>query len=65
VEAVARRANRGIERLTGGLISASFLIAGALLVGIGGWHRYVGDVLLGIGALGSLAVSFGALRGRD
>lgn len=65
VEAVARRANRGIERLTGGLISASFLIAGALLVGIGGWHRYVGDVLLGIGALASLAVSFGALRGRD
>lgn len=65
VEAVARRANRGIERLTGGLIAASFLVAGALLVGIGGWHRYVGDVLLGIGALGSLFVSLGALRGRD
>lgn len=65
VEVVGRRATRGIERLTGGVISASFLVAGAILVTVGEWHRFVGDLLLAIGVLGSLATSLGALRGRE
>ena len=55
---------RGVERLTGAVASAAFLIAGSLLVVAGGWHRPFGDGLLAAGIFGSLAVAFGAMRGR-
>ena len=64
VEDAGRRMTRGVERLTGAVASAAFLIAGSLLVVAGGWHRPLGDALLAVGILGSIAVAFGALRGH-
>ena len=64
LEDTARRMTRGVERLTGAVASAAFLIAGSLLVVAGGWHRPLGDVLLAAGTLGSTAVALGAVRGR-
>ena len=37
------------------------LIAGALLVSVGGWHRVVGDLLRVVGPLGTVATVLGAL----
>lgn len=62
VEEAGRRGTRGIERMTGGIASAAFLIAGSLLVVAGGWHRHLGDALLVIGIAGSMTVALGALR---
>lgn len=64
VEETGRRMTRGVERLTGAVASAAFLIAGGLLVAAGGWHRPLGDALLVVGSLGSAAVAAGAFRGR-
>ena len=65
LESMGRRAGRAIERLTGGVASAALLVAGALLVGVGGWHRTVGDLLLLAGVAGTLVVALGALRSRS
>ena len=62
VELLGSRLTRGIERLTGAVASGALLVAGGLLVLSGGWHRPVGDVLLAVGALGSILVALGALR---
>ena len=64
VEETGRRMTRGVERLTGAVASAAFLIAGSLLVVAGGWHRPLGDVLLAAGILGSTGVALGAFRGH-
>ena len=64
MEATARRASRGVERLTGGVVSGALLVAGGLLVLAGGWHLIVGDVLLASGIGGSLATAIGALRAK-
>lgn len=58
----ARRLGRDVERLTGAIASAAFLIAGSLLVVAGGWHRPLGDALLVAGIVGSAAVALGAFR---
>ena len=62
VEAAVLRASLGIERLTGGLSSAALLVAGALLVAMGDWHRVVGDVMLGLGIIGAVTTAVGALH---
>ena len=64
LEAVGRRASRDVQRLTGGVGSAALVVGGALLTTIPGWHRTVGDILLVVGMLGTLAVSVGALWRR-
>ncbi|MGE0158708.1 MAG: ABC1 kinase family protein [Gemmatimonadales bacterium] len=64
LEAAGRRASRDLERLTGALASAALVVGGALLVGVGGLHRIVGDVLLAVGFMGTLASAFGALWER-
>lgn len=64
VEETGRRMTRGVERLTGAVASAAFLIAGSLLVVAGGWHRPLGDALLVGGIVGSTAVAAGAFRGH-
>lgn len=62
VEEIGRRVTRGVERLTGAIASAAFLIAGSLLVVAGGWHRPLGDALLVAGIVGSAAMALGAFR---
>lgn len=62
LETLGRRASRGVERLTGAVASAAFVIAGALLATIGGGHRNAGDIMLVVGVLGTLAVALGAWR---
>lgn len=57
-------AGRDIERLTGGVTSAALLIAGALLGTTSGWHRVIGDLLLAVGIVGTVAVALGALLKR-
>ena len=64
LEAAAAGASRDIERLTGGLTSAALLIAGALLGTTSGWHRVIGDILLAVGIVGTVAVALGALLRR-
>jgi ubiquinone biosynthesis protein len=64
VELLARRADRALERLTGGIASAALVTAGSLLAGIPGWHRSVGDALLALGLLGTFGVAIGAWRSR-
>ncbi len=64
VELLARRADRALERLAGGIASAAFVTAGALLASVPGWHRAAGDVLLALGVAGTLAVAIGAWRSR-
>ena len=61
LEAMARRSTRGVERLTGAVVSGALIVAGALLVPVGGWHRVVGDILLVAGVLGAAATALGAL----
>ena len=64
METTARRASRGVERLTGAVVSGALLVTGGLLVLAGGWHLVVGDVLLAAGVGGSLATAAGALHAR-
>ena len=61
LEAAGQRASRSIERLTGAIVSAALVVAGALLVGLPGWHHSLGNVLLAIGILGAIATAVGAL----
>jgi ubiquinone biosynthesis protein len=65
LETMTRRASRDVERLTGAVASAAFVVGGAMLTTIPGWHRSVGDALLAVGVLGTLAVALGALRRRS
>lgn len=62
--ALGQRASRNLERLTGAVASAAFVVAGAMLVMVDGWHRIAGDVLLAVGVLGTVATALGALRRR-
>ncbi|MEO8563950.1 MAG: AarF/UbiB family protein [bacterium] len=64
LETAAAAAGRDIERLTGGVTSAALLIAGALLATTSGWHRVLGDALLAVGIVGTIAVAVGALLKR-
>ncbi|MEO5815778.1 MAG: AarF/UbiB family protein [Gemmatimonadaceae bacterium] len=64
LETAAAAAGRDIERLTGGVTSAALLIAGALLGTTSGWHRLIGDTLLAVGLVGTIAVAAGALLKR-
>ena len=41
-----------------------YVVAGAMLVMVDGWHRIAGDVLLAVGVVGTLATALGALRRR-
>lgn len=61
MEAIGRRSTRSIERLTGSVVSGALIVAGALLVTVGDWHRVAGDVLLVVGVFGAAATAFGAL----
>ena len=62
LEAAAASAGRDIERLTGGVTSAALLISGSLLGTTSGWHRLLGDLLLGVGIVSTLVVAIGAWR---
>lgn len=60
VERLAERLSRDVERLAGAVASAAFLVAGSMVVGMDGWRRAFGAVLLIVGSLGSLGVALGA-----
>lgn len=64
LEAAGQRASRSIERLTGAIVSAALVVAGALLVGLPGWHHSLGNALLAIGIAGAIATAMGALLWR-
>lgn len=55
-------ATRSVERLTGGVVAASFVVGGALLAGLESWHHRLGVILLLSGVVLALAVGVGALR---
>ena len=60
VERLAERLSRDVERLTGAVASAALLVAGSMVVGMDGWRRVLGTVLLVVGMLGSLVVGLEA-----
>ena len=62
LERLGIRLSRGIERLAGAVASAGLLVAGSMVLDMGGWRRVLGQALLAIGILGSLAVAVGAWR---
>jgi len=64
LEVLLGRGSRAVERLTGGVIAASFVVGGALLAGLDGWHHRAGVILLAGGIALALVVGIGALRGR-
>ena len=62
LHAVGQRASRAVERLTGGVLVAAALVAGALLAGLDGWHHSLGVALVILGIPGALVVGWRALR---
>lgn len=62
LERLATRLARGLERLAGAVASAGLLVAGSMVLDGGGWRRFLGQVLLASGILGSVAVALGAWR---
>ena len=62
LEELLVRTSRAVERLTGGVIAASFIVGGALLTGLDGWHHRTGVILLWVGVALGLWVGIGALR---
>lgn len=62
LERLGVRLSRGLERLAGAVASAGLLVAGSMVVDGAGWRPLLGQALLGVGILGSLAVAFGAWR---
>ena len=64
LERVAIRITSDMEQLTGGVTASALLISGSLLGTTSGWHRLLGDILLAVGIVSTLAVAIGALRRR-
>jgi len=66
VEALGGRVSRNLERLTGAILVAGLIIGGSTMVTTPevGWHHVLGEVLVISGVLGTIIISFGALR-RD
>ncbi|MBK5276656.1 MAG: AarF/ABC1/UbiB kinase family protein [Desulfuromonadales bacterium] len=66
VEALGGRVSRNLERLTGAIASAGLIIGGSTLISApdGGWHHFLGELLVFAGVFGTFIISAGALR-RD
>lgn len=64
LEAIGGRADRAVERLTGGVASGALLVAGSILIGSVGWPSFLGTGMLVLGVLGTGLVAVGALRSR-
>lgn len=60
VERLAGRLSRDLARLAVAVASAALLIAGSMVVGMEGWRRDLGTVLLIVGILGSIGVALSA-----
>jgi ubiquinone biosynthesis protein len=65
IEALGGRVSRSLERLTGTIASAALVIGGAMLVIAPreGWHHILGETMVIGGIVGTIIISFGALRG--
>ena len=66
LEAVGRRFNRNLERLTGAIAFAALVIGGSMLLmtPMGGWHDIFGEMMIVSGFLGIILIYIRALR-RD
>lgn len=66
LEARTTRIARAVERLTGGVVAASFVVGGALLAGLPGWGLPLGVGLLLVGTGLGLLIGIDALgKGRE
>lgn len=63
LEARVERVGTAVEQLTGGVVAGSFVIGGALLSGLSGWHHRAGVVLLGLGIVLAIMVGLSARGG--
>ncbi len=63
LEARTERVARAVERLTGGVVAGSFVVGGALLSGLSGWHHRAGVALLGLGVVLAILVGLRARSG--
>ncbi|MFZ3083517.1 ABC1 kinase family protein [Rhodoferax ferrireducens] len=66
LEAVGRRFNRNLERLTGAIAFAALVIGGSMLLmtPMGGWHDTLGNTMIISGFVGIVIIYIRALR-RD
>jgi len=66
LEAVGRRFNRNLERLTGAIAFAALVIGGSMLLmtPMGGWHDTSGQMMIISGFVGIIIIYIRALR-RD
>ncbi len=66
LEAVGRRFNRNLERLTGAIAFAALVIGGSMLLmtPMGGWHDTFGELMIISGFVGIIIIYIRALR-RD
>lgn len=66
LEALGARFSRNLERLASAIAFAALVVGGAmlLLTPMGGWHHFLGEIMIGTGIVGMLVAGIGALR-RD
>jgi ubiquinone biosynthesis protein len=67
LEALGGRVSRNLERLTGAIISAALMVAGALMISASpdaGWHHNAGEAMVTTGIFSTIIISINALR-RD
>ena len=66
IEALGGRVSRNLERLTGSIASAGLIIGGSMMINTpqGGWHNFLGELLIFAGVFGTAVISIGAMR-RD
>jgi ubiquinone biosynthesis protein len=64
IEALGGRVSRNLERLTGAIASAAFVIGGAMLVTapLPGWYHILGEAMVYAGVFGTIIVWIGVVR---
>jgi ubiquinone biosynthesis protein len=62
VEALGGRVSRNLERLTGAIAVSALVIGGSMLVlaPLGGWHHYLGEMMVIAGIIGTIFIFVGA-----
>jgi ubiquinone biosynthesis protein len=62
IEALGGRVTRNLERLTGAIAVAALVMGGSMLVlaPLGGWHHYLGEMMVIAGVIGTIFIFVGA-----